>query len=72
MKFQFKIQPFQTEAADSVVKVFAGQSNHVMSKYRLDLGKRKGPSERKYEELSLFSETETEEQKRKRLADKCF
>jgi type III restriction enzyme len=61
MKFQFKIQPFQTEAAESVVKVFAEQPNHGMSKYRLDLGKRKGPSERKYEQSSLFGETEEAE-----------
>ncbi len=39
MKFQFKIQPFQTEAADSVVRVFAGQQNHSISKYRRDIGK---------------------------------
>ncbi|OPG15390.1 type III restriction-modification system endonuclease [Ferroacidibacillus organovorans] len=39
MKFQFKIQPFQTEAAESVVKVFAGQTKHGESKYRRDTGK---------------------------------
>jgi hypothetical protein len=31
MKFQFKIQAFQTEAAESVVRVFAGQRH--MSAY---------------------------------------
>lgn len=41
MEFQFKIQPFQTEAVESVVRVFAGQSNHRGSKYRRDIGKRK-------------------------------
>lgn len=41
MKFQFKIQPFQTEAAESVVKVFTGQPNYGVSKYRRDVGKRK-------------------------------
>ena len=40
MKFKFKIQPFQTEAAESVVKVFAGQINHGESRYRRDIGKR--------------------------------
>ncbi|MGI6615701.1 MAG: type III restriction-modification system endonuclease [Dethiobacteria bacterium] len=40
MKFKFKIQPFQTEAAESIVKVFAGQPNYGLSKYRRDLGKR--------------------------------
>lgn len=70
MKFQFKIQPFQTEAANSIVHVFAGQQNHGESKYRLDLGKCKGQVERKYEQGNLFGETE--EQKRKRLSDKYY
>jgi len=38
MKFKFKIQPFQTEAAESVVRVFAGQPNVGQSKYRRDIG----------------------------------
>ncbi len=41
MKFQFKIQSFQTEAAEAIVRVFAGQPGHGMSKYRLDVGKAK-------------------------------
>ena len=41
MKFQFKIQSFQTEAAESVVRVFAGQSNVGASKYRRDVGNEK-------------------------------
>ncbi|MCL1806784.1 MAG: DEAD/DEAH box helicase family protein [Oscillospiraceae bacterium] len=45
MKFQFKIQPFQTEAAESVVKVFAGQPKHGGIQYRRDVGKRKGTIE---------------------------
>jgi type III restriction enzyme len=39
MKFQFKIQPFQTEAAEAIVRVFAGQSNRGENKYRRDAGK---------------------------------
>ena len=39
MKFQFKIQPFQTEAANTIVRVFAGQPNQGESKYRRDVGK---------------------------------
>ena len=39
MKFQFKIQPFQTEAAASIVRVFAGQPNQGTSIYRRDVGK---------------------------------
>ena len=38
MKFQFKIQAFQTEAAESVVRVFAGQPHVGTSKYRRDIG----------------------------------
>ncbi|MDR0499897.1 MAG: DEAD/DEAH box helicase family protein [Coriobacteriales bacterium] len=45
MKFQFKIQPFQTEAAESVVRVFAGQPNVGASKYRRDIGSEKKLSE---------------------------
>ena len=69
MKFQFKIQPFQTEAAESVVRVFAGQPNRGMSKYRLDLGKRQMHSvEHKEEQPGLYGETE--EEKCKRITDK--
>ena len=39
MKFKFKIQPFQTEAAASVIKVFAGQSKSGEARYRRDIGK---------------------------------
>jgi type III restriction enzyme len=41
VKFQFKIQAFQTEAAESVVRVFAGQANVGESKYRRDVGSEK-------------------------------
>lgn len=40
MKFQFKIQPFQTEAAESVVRVFTGQPKQGGVQYTRDLGKR--------------------------------
>ena len=45
MKFQFKIQPFQTEAAESVIKVFHGQPKHGESKYRRDIGSEKNLTE---------------------------
>ena len=41
MKFQFTIQAFQTEAAESVVRVFAGQPHVGTSKYRRDIGSEK-------------------------------
>ncbi|NEK87654.1 DEAD/DEAH box helicase family protein [Blastococcus saxobsidens] len=39
MKLQFKIQPYQTDAVDSVVDVFAGQSRRTGIPYRMDPGK---------------------------------
>ncbi|MGY1840227.1 MULTISPECIES: type III restriction-modification system endonuclease [unclassified Modestobacter] len=38
MKLQFKIQPYQTEAVDSVVDVFAGQPRRAGISYRIDPG----------------------------------
>lgn len=40
MKFKFKVQSFQTEAAQSIVKVFSGQPKQSVFKYRRDIGKR--------------------------------
>ncbi len=38
MKFNFKIQPYQTDAVDAVVKVFAGQGYVEKRRYIRDLG----------------------------------
>ena len=38
MKFQFKIQPYQTEAVNSVVNIFAGQPYQERIRYIRDLG----------------------------------
>lgn len=38
MRFQFKIQPYQTDAVDAVVQVFNGQRNHRYVPYIRDLG----------------------------------
>lgn len=61
MKFKFKIQPFQTEAVDSVVKVFAGQPYNGLNKYRHDVGKRvaKGQyyGQIRYDELDEVQES---------------
>lgn len=70
MEFQFKTQQFQSDAADSIVRVFAGQTPHALTKYRLDLGKRKNRDKQKYDQLTIFEETA--EQKRKRLADRYY
>lgn len=39
MKFNFKIQQYQTDAVDAVVKVFAGQGYHDKIKFIRDIGK---------------------------------
>ena len=38
MKFNFKIQPYQTEAVESIVQVFEGQGYHTGLKYLRDTG----------------------------------
>ena len=38
MKFNFKIQQYQTEAVDAVVNVFSGQGFHDKTSYIRDLG----------------------------------
>ena len=53
MKFNFKIQQYQTDAVDAVVKVFAGQGFHEGIHYIRDLGVRpQAPAE------PLFTEPE--------------
>ena len=44
MKFNFKIQPYQTDAVNAVVKVFTGQGFQDKLSYIRDLGKREKPS----------------------------
>ena len=39
MKFNFKIQQYQTDAVEAVVRVFAGQGLHEKVGYRRDVGK---------------------------------
>ncbi len=39
MKFQFKIQDYQTDAVESTVRVFAGQPNQDMAEYIIDKGR---------------------------------
>ncbi|MCW3472284.1 DEAD/DEAH box helicase family protein [Rhodococcus pyridinivorans] len=52
MKLQFKVQPYQTEAVDSVVEVFAGQPKNDGISYRIDPGRR-----RRTGEESLYSDS---------------
>ena len=41
MKFNFKIQQYQTEAVEAVAKVFSGQGLYDSVSYIRDLGKKK-------------------------------
>lgn len=47
MKFNFKIQQYQTDAVEAVVKVFQGQGFHDKISYRRDLGKKTEEEEKK-------------------------
>ena len=53
MKFQFKIQPFQTEATESIVRVFTGQPHQGAVRYRHDAGVIK-----KVAQTALFNQDE--------------
>ena len=44
MKFNFKIQQYQTDAVDAVIKVFNGQGYHDKLSYIRDIGKVKPDS----------------------------
>ena len=59
MKFNFKIQQFQTDAVDSVVGVFKGQPYSDLVNYRRDIGKVKSAAP--YSQMS-FVESMFEQQ----------
>ena len=48
MKFQFKIQPYQTDAVENTVNVFAGQPSHDPAAYRRDVGRERQLDETGY------------------------
>ena len=58
MKFNFKIQPFQTEAVDAVIRVFNGQSKQDRTSYRRDPGNYKKPVQ---QQIALFSSSNEDE-----------
>ena len=59
MKFQFKIQQYQTDAVKSVVNIFAGQPFTERVSYVRDLGINKKPQT---EQLSIFTGPESPEE----------
>ena len=60
MKFKYKIQPYQTEAVESVVRVFDGQPNLGAGLYIRDLGEQKPMPSDPQKSLS-FAETDASE-----------
>ena len=56
MKFNFKIQQYQTDAVDSIVKVFNGQPYQELGSYRRDIGNIKEVQE--FSQMSLFTDDE--------------
>lgn len=56
MKFNFKIQQYQTDAVEAVVNVFKGQGYHNGISYRRDIGKYKDPKQMKIvdEDMSII------------------
>ena len=58
MKFQFKIQPYQTEAVKAICDVFGGQGLHKGFQYRRDLGTLEAPTN---VQMSFDGSTEDEQ-----------
>ncbi|MDR3357382.1 MAG: DEAD/DEAH box helicase family protein [Desulfovibrio sp.] len=58
MRLKFKIQPFQTEAVQSVVDCFAGQPLSTGLTYRLDPGKQRKPARPEQGKLSTAEPAE--------------
>ena len=56
MKFNFKIQQYQTDAVDSIVKVFNGQPYQELGSYRRDIGNIK--EVQGFSQMSLFTDDE--------------
>ena len=58
LKFNFKIQQYQTDAVEAVARVFAGQGHHNEIKYRRDLGKvSSDPQQMMFDEVDEYGET---------------
>ncbi|MDD6679486.1 MAG: hypothetical protein PUF71_08935 [Firmicutes bacterium] len=57
MKFQFKIQQYQTDAVNSVVNIFDGQPFQERVKYVRDLGKQ----EPRNQQITMFDQPDAAE-----------
>jgi len=60
MQFRFKIQPFQTAAVESVVRVFEGQPRQEASRYRRDVGVKAQPKAEIEGQVAAYQEPEDE------------
>lgn len=60
MKFNFKIQQYQTDAVNAVVKVFQGQGFHEGISYIRDLGKPVEPAEPQSAQIAMLGMPESE------------
>ena len=60
MKFRFKIQQYQTDAVNSVVRVFQGQPKVVGTSYRRDLGDYQSLSQPSQMQMSLLPEEQAQ------------
>lgn len=70
MKFNFKIQQYQTDAVDSVVGVFKGQPYSEPVNYRCDIEKRNGKAF--YSQLSLWDSTFEQQKQMEDCVDAGF
>ena len=59
MKFNFKIQQYQMDAVDAIVRVFNGQPHYDKVSYIRDLGKKQKPVQMLFDmdDEDLYSET---------------
>lgn len=60
MKFNFKIQQYQTDAVDSIVKVFNGQPYQELGSYRRDIGNTR--QVQTYSQMSMLLDSDGGEQ----------
>jgi type III restriction enzyme len=58
MRFNFKIQPFQTEAVENIVRVFNGQPKQDHTTYRRDTGMYENPV---FTQTNLFQQQENDD-----------
>lgn len=56
MKFNFKVQQYQTDAVEAVIKVFNGQGYHKSLEYIRDVGEISGNDKAAAEQMNIFAD----------------